>query len=383
MVIFHKYILIKQAFQSEFDLEIACISALFLATKICNFLVSLSRIIQNYIVLNKSLSNKNIEILNNSSTIHNHVVEIEVEMLDCIGFDINVDLPYPYIERMKPYLNKIISDQKLIKIIYNFLNDSFKLPIILNFSPLKIALACVYLLSVHFKVELKSILIDKDYNIVRCLTGEESKSGGCGSSQRLDEIENKEENSNSNSNNSNNIVIPWYKYLSSDVELEEIIEISSVINILYVELKKIKILKSEKNNNTNKINCDYLKSEEDLSLYINFESEEKKENNIIDVNKKYPILGFDFLKKKRNSSAYDFNFNKNLKEIENKEESNNENESYFFCKGLSSTTASENIAIKRVEIGKQINYNINSKVVKNNKNNNKDLTENICLELNE
>jgi hypothetical protein len=43
---------------------------------------------------------------------------------------------------------------KLIEITYNFINDSFKLPVCLYYSPLKIALASIYLINYHFKIEL-------------------------------------------------------------------------------------------------------------------------------------------------------------------------------------------------------------------------------------
>jgi hypothetical protein len=188
MVLFHKYVLQKETFQNEREFEAACIAVLFLSTKICNFLVSLTRLIQSFLLM-RGLSSKNAELLNKFSSI---VQEAEVDILCTIGFDINVDLPYSYIEKMKPYLEEFVKDAKLIKIIYNFVNDSFKLPVILYYSPVKIALSAIYLLGCHFKVNLP-----------------DTKEG-----------------------------IKWYEYLHTEISLDEIKEISSIINSIYIQLKK-------------------------------------------------------------------------------------------------------------------------------------------------
>jgi len=98
----------------------------------------------------------------------------ELEILYLTGFDLNIDLPYIYIEKLKPYFQQYLpKSEKLVEIAYNFINDSFKLPVCLYYSPLKIALAAVYLLNHHFKVDLVDTksgtkwyhLIDSDTNI--------------------------------------------------------------------------------------------------------------------------------------------------------------------------------------------------------------------------
>ena len=355
MVIFHKYILIKTAFETEFELEIACISALFIATKICNFLVSISRISQTYIVLKKSLYNKNNDEKSINSTslsstyIQNCISETELEILDYIGFDVNIDLPYPFIDKMKPYLNKIISDQKLIKIIFNFINDSFKLPIILNYSPLKIAITCIYMLELHFKIELKDVIIDKNYNVINVVSNKEVNN-----SSSKDAVNTKNTNIESECSR-----ISWYKYLLSDIDFSEIVEISSIINFLYTELKKVR---------STKTNC-----KENLSIMSSSESNEfvlfynKNINNFQNStaeinNNRYPILGFDFLNKKRavttniinNSSIEDTNINK------------------LFNYNISI----ESNADERNNIASKCNENFNQSNKEINKNN-------FCLELNE
>lgn len=112
----------------------------------------------------------------------------EMEILTRLGFDLNLDLPYIYVEKMKPYIVQYIpKSDKFIGIINNFINDSFKLPVCLFHSPLKIALSAVYLLSVHFNIELVS-----------------TKEG-----------------------------IKWYQLIDPETSLEEVVEIAELINLIY------------------------------------------------------------------------------------------------------------------------------------------------------
>jgi hypothetical protein len=59
---------------------------------------------------------------------------------------------------MKLYFEESLSAQfysKYILIVTSFINDSFKLPVCLNYEPLLIFLACVYLVEIYFKIQLK------------------------------------------------------------------------------------------------------------------------------------------------------------------------------------------------------------------------------------
>lgn len=121
--------------------------------------------------------------------LENKIKEKELEILMQIGFDLNVDLPYLYMDRMRGYFQQNFQkSDKLIEICYNFLNDSFKLPLCVYYSPLKIALASILLLSRHFKnIELV-----------------DNKNG-----------------------------VKWYQMISEEIELEEIENISDYLNVLY------------------------------------------------------------------------------------------------------------------------------------------------------
>ena len=188
MIYFHKHSLLKETLSHEDKVDITIIAALFVASKTCNALISLQRLIQAYITLKGkgSLGSTELDELKES------IIKTEFDILNSIGFDLNVDLPYIYIEKMKPYITDCLKNDKLMKIIYNFLNDSFKLPLILYYAPIKIALSALYLVGVHFKVDL--------------INTKEGKK--------------------------------WYTILSTDDEtIDEIIEISNMINQIYLVLR--------------------------------------------------------------------------------------------------------------------------------------------------
>lgn len=187
MIYFHKHSLLKEIFSSEDEVDITIIASLFVASKTCNALISLQRLIQSYLALKGKNSLGSTEV----DELKENIIKTEFEILNSIGFDLNLDLPYIYIEKMKPYITDCLKNDKLTKIVYNFLNDSFKLPLILHYAPIKIALAALYLLGVHFKVDL------------------------------IDTKEGKK----------------WYSILSTDVSFEEIIEIANMINQIYLVLR--------------------------------------------------------------------------------------------------------------------------------------------------
>lgn len=188
MIFLHKYYILSGNILPE-EKEIIALACLFLATKVCNFLVSLSRLIPTYLIIKKIKEDKSSLI-----PITEKVKEAEFSLLNKIGFDINIDLPYIYIDRMRGYLNEYVKNDKFIKIIHNFINDSFKLPIGLYYTPIKIALSAVYLFQYHFKVLLPK-----------------TKEG-----------------------------IEWYNILSKEISIDEIKEISSMINLLYFTLRENK-----------------------------------------------------------------------------------------------------------------------------------------------
>lgn len=191
MIIIHKFTLRKREFNSKEDTEICGLAALFLATKLCNFLVSVSSLQIAYLAKRGS-SESGVE----------KILDYELSILSEIGFDINIDLPYSYVERMKPYFEDPRKQDRYIKIVYNFLNDSFKLPLCLYYSPITVSMAAFYLLGTHFKVVL------------------------------IDTKDNKK----------------WYNFVSDQTSFEEIVEVAKLLNSMYKRIKKIRSFSLTMNN---------------------------------------------------------------------------------------------------------------------------------------
>ena len=177
MVYFHKFIFSKkpEIFKNDLEKYILSITLIFLAAKSSNILIELESLVK--ITINIFLSELN-EL--NKENIKNEIKEkvfmVEYEILNAIGFDLNVDLPYNYLMRMKSnfeHYPKFIFDYCIW-----FINDSFILPVCLNVYPHLIALSSIYLLNQKLNLNL----IDKieefkdiDLNEVKRISGLLSK----------------------------------------------------------------------------------------------------------------------------------------------------------------------------------------------------------------
>ena len=158
MVIFHKYfILNKKYYKSNLEIQLSAITSLYISIKL------------NYFYCNIEVFSKAIlKILEqNETNIDVQILDLEQKILAKIGFDLNIDLPYHYVELMINYLkvNLHNSANNFIQITTNFINDSFKQPICLYYDPLLIALSCVLLTTNLFNVNLPDVEGKHWYNI--------------------------------------------------------------------------------------------------------------------------------------------------------------------------------------------------------------------------
>ncbi len=71
-----------------------------------------------------------------------------------IGYDLNVELPYKYILNIGEYFLTTLKRKELLRIVCNFINDSFKIPLCLYYHPMLIAAACLLLVKGQLKIEL-------------------------------------------------------------------------------------------------------------------------------------------------------------------------------------------------------------------------------------
>jgi hypothetical protein len=155
MIFFHKFFIFKKFFENDFEKYLTCAACIFISVKVCNQLTPLKELVNFFLRL--YIRQKNITMSIDEKTIFEtceKLCQIEFDVLNTIGFDLNVDLPYKYVHMMKFYYVEYLKNPKLITITTNFINDSFKLPLCINYDPLLIALASLYLTSVYFKVPL-------------------------------------------------------------------------------------------------------------------------------------------------------------------------------------------------------------------------------------
>jgi hypothetical protein len=161
MVIFHKYFLFVKKFSSSLDKYLACASCIFIATKVCNQLIPLKILIKNFYKKYKEIiknDNINIDLIQIDDQLicetGDKICMIEFDIINYIGFDLNIELPYKYINMLKSYFIDYLKNPKYIVATNRFINDSFKLPLCIYYDPIYIALGSMYLLSVWLKVDL-------------------------------------------------------------------------------------------------------------------------------------------------------------------------------------------------------------------------------------
>lgn len=155
MIFFHKFFIFKKYFENDFDKYLTCASCIFISVKVCNQLTPIKELVNCFLRL--YIRQKNIKSSVDEKTIFEtseKLCQIEFNILNTIGFDLNVDLPYKYVHLMKFYYVEYLKNPKLITITTNFINDSFKLPLCIYYDPLLIALASLNLTSVYFKSPL-------------------------------------------------------------------------------------------------------------------------------------------------------------------------------------------------------------------------------------
>jgi len=72
----------------------------------------------------------------------------EFDIMSNIGFDLDLDLPFKYIDQMSVYFKKFLPqlEQKLTKLALTFMDNFYIFPICLNYEPIYIVLTCYNLI---------------------------------------------------------------------------------------------------------------------------------------------------------------------------------------------------------------------------------------------
>ena len=319
MVFFHKYFLFHKFFLDDFYKYLTCCSCVYLSLKVSNLLIPLEEFIISFFKF--FYKEKFIKLNINQKIIFEiseKIFQIEFEILNLTGFDLNIDLPYMYIRPMKGYFMEVLKDKRFLVLTTSCINDSFILPLSLYYNPLLIFLACIYLLKITFNIELE------DYNNIK-----------------------------------------WYNIIDDTVKFEDIVEVSGKMKDIYdfsMENKERReILYSEKVARKNKQeNKSSSKEGEQKYFIINFEPNLPK-LPMCDSNKKNSEE--IYLNKKKNKVF--FNTNSLEEEINNPEDYNISNRNI-------NITKKNNILLNNINKSEVIKNEINQEK-KNLKNENKNI----------
>ena len=170
MSIFHRYRICSNfslnKYSSE-ELYIILGACLFIGQKAINILGiridHLSKFIRQLIL--KKDPNKKIEI----NEINNKLKEREMEILTIIGFNIYVDFPFPFFNKIKTIIsNSNINSDNFITLLNYFIKDSFILPLSLYYTPNIVTISCVYILKQKYNlhhINLKELISQSEYDL--------------------------------------------------------------------------------------------------------------------------------------------------------------------------------------------------------------------------
>lgn len=149
--------MIKQdGYKSKLEAKIVASACLFIAIK------------TNYGFLNvERIASVASTTLKGCEGIDDKIINSEIKILTKIGFDLDIGLPYKFLESMIDYLRKYTKDnfRCFLQTTTNFINDSFKLPLCLNYEPKLIALTSIFLTSKLFNITLPDDNGVKWYNL--------------------------------------------------------------------------------------------------------------------------------------------------------------------------------------------------------------------------
>jgi len=140
-IFFHRFFAIHS--MKNFDKDAVSMTCLFLAGKVEETPRKLKNVIDNCW---KILHNKNINEKDKESEeylrLREQVLLHEFLLLQTLEFDLTIEHPYKHLLVVMKYLK---ADKELAQFAWNFVNDSLRTTVCLQYAPNIIALACIYL----------------------------------------------------------------------------------------------------------------------------------------------------------------------------------------------------------------------------------------------
>jgi len=187
---------------SEFDRYLLAAVCFFIACKSEDLPCELNSLVKVFHELKQKLSDELLDLIEQKlKDTKENILKLELALLQEINFDLEIELPYKYIEQYKKIFEKLENPftsftigtkadkiAEIIKYAILYCHDSFMTPISLYFHPLIIACCCLKLALEYAKV------------IIPDLNG-----------------------------------IPWYKWVSNNVEINEMMKAKAGLIRIYAK----------------------------------------------------------------------------------------------------------------------------------------------------
>ncbi len=143
MNLFHYYTYFKSF--TVIDREELSLTCVLLAYKIRHGFIKLedTNVLYNHLKsINKGKSSGNPSSSSNSQNkTAPNLTHVEMELLNCLGYDLEIELPFKYLLSLRKKFNL---DNKTEILITNMINDSYRRPLCVFFHPRTIALAITF-----------------------------------------------------------------------------------------------------------------------------------------------------------------------------------------------------------------------------------------------
>lgn len=148
----HRYLFIAKTFPNKHIRLLTYAAVTLLAAKVTEQSIKSIKLTQAFCLLCSQSMPKSYP----KSQINNAFLDLtaseidqqEAILLDTIGFNLEIDLPFASLETFKSVL-EVSSDKpkEVVQSVYGCLNDAYKLPLCLNYTANQIAAACVFFVS--------------------------------------------------------------------------------------------------------------------------------------------------------------------------------------------------------------------------------------------
>lgn len=143
MNLFHYYTYFKSF--RVIDREELSLTCVLLAYKIRHGFIKLedTNVLYNHLKsINKGKSSGNpSSSANSANKSAPNLTNVEMELLNCLGYDLEIELPFKYLPSLRSKFN---FNSKTENVIMNMINDSYRRPLCVFFHPRTIALAITY-----------------------------------------------------------------------------------------------------------------------------------------------------------------------------------------------------------------------------------------------